>query len=38
MKINPRFSLERFTRTMPYRDPAERERVVEALRKAGLTD
>jgi adenylate cyclase len=36
MRINPGFSVERFTRTMPYRDPAERERLAQALKKAGL--
>jgi len=36
MKIDPRFSLERFARTLRYRDPADAERVLDALRKAGL--
>ena len=36
MKIDPRFSLERWSRTLRYRDPADSERVLEALRKAGL--
>ena len=37
-KINPKFSLERWSRTTRYRNPADGERVVEALRKAGLPD
>jgi tetratricopeptide (TPR) repeat protein len=36
MKIDPRFSLERWARTMRYRDPADTERSLDALRKAGL--
>jgi len=36
MKIDPRFSLERWARTLRYRDPADAERVLDALRKAGL--
>jgi len=36
MKIDPRFSLERWARTLRYRDPADTERVLDALRKAGL--
>jgi len=38
MRINPGFSVERFTRTMPYRDPAERERLAQALKRGGLPD
>jgi adenylate cyclase len=36
LRINPRFSLERFAQTTPHKDPAVTERVIEALRKAGL--
>ena len=36
MRIDPRFSLERWGRTLRYRDPADTERVLDALRKAGL--
>jgi adenylate cyclase len=36
IKIDPRFSLERWARTVRYRDPADTERVLEAWRKAGL--
>jgi adenylate cyclase len=38
LRINPKFSVERFMRTMPYKDPAARERVAKALIKAGLPD
>jgi adenylate cyclase len=36
MKIDPRFSLERWARTLRYRNPADTERLLEALRKAEL--
>ncbi len=32
----PNFSLERATKRLPYKNPADRERIIEALRKAGL--
>lgn len=36
IKIDPSFSLEYFAKTLPFKDHAETERVVAALRKAGL--
>ena len=36
LRIDPSFSLEYFGKRLPYKDPAETERVVDALRKAGL--
>jgi TolB-like protein/Tfp pilus assembly protein PilF len=36
IKINPKFSLERFVKVHPYKDPAMRERYINSLRKAGL--
>jgi adenylate cyclase len=36
LRIDPSFSLEYFARQSPYKDHAETERVVDALRKAGL--
>jgi len=38
LRINPRFSLDRYMRTLPLKDPTARERFAEALRKAGLPD
>jgi tetratricopeptide (TPR) repeat protein len=36
LNINPSFSLERLAKGLPFKDPAETERVLDALRKAGL--
>ncbi|MDD5762541.1 MAG: hypothetical protein PHP88_08560, partial [bacterium] len=36
LRINPKFSAESFAAKLPYKDPKEKEPVVEALRKAGL--
>jgi tetratricopeptide (TPR) repeat protein len=36
LKINPRFSVERFARVLPYRDRSFIDRTIDALRKAGL--
>jgi adenylate cyclase len=36
LRINPKYSLERLRQMSPYKDPAEVERMVAALRKAGL--
>jgi adenylate cyclase len=36
LKINPRFSLEHFAKIPPYKNQADTERLVGALRKAGL--
>jgi TolB-like protein/cytochrome c-type biogenesis protein CcmH/NrfG len=35
-RINPNYSLEHRVQTLPYKDPADFDRVVEGLRKAGL--
>jgi TolB-like protein/Flp pilus assembly protein TadD len=37
LRINPNFSIERRRRVQPFRNPADFERRVEGLRKAGLT-
>lgn len=36
LRMNPQFSLEDFQQRLPYKDPAELERHLAALRKAGL--
>jgi adenylate cyclase len=36
LRIVPKFSLERFAKTAPYKNQAYREQVIDALRKAGL--
>ena len=36
LKINPKFSLEQFAKTVPDRDRVQVDRYVDALRKAGL--
>jgi len=38
LEINPGFSLEQRARVLPYKDPADWERVVDGLCKAGLTE
>jgi len=37
MAINPKYSLEHMRRVMPYKSPATLDRLVNGLRKAGLT-
>ena len=36
LKINPEYSLKHRQRVLPYKDPADFDRIVEGLRKAGL--
>jgi adenylate cyclase len=36
LKINPKFCLESYAKTLPYKDKADIERYIGALRKAGL--
>jgi adenylate cyclase len=36
LRINPKFTVESFTRNLPYKNPFDRDRTVQGLRKAGL--
>jgi adenylate cyclase len=36
LRINPKFSLDHFKKTTPYKDPSEIDKIADALRKAGL--
>jgi adenylate cyclase len=36
LRINPKFSVESFTRILPYKNPSDRERTAQGLRQAGL--
>jgi adenylate cyclase len=38
LKRNPKISLKQVRNRLPYKDPAEAERIIAALRKAGLPD
>jgi adenylate cyclase len=38
LRINPKFTIESYAKTLPYKDKADIEREVSALRKAGLPD
>jgi adenylate cyclase len=36
LRINPKFTVESFTRNIPYKNPSDRDRTAQGLRKAGL--
>jgi adenylate cyclase len=36
LRINPKFTVESYTKILPYKNPADRERTAQALRNAGL--
>jgi adenylate cyclase len=36
LRINPKFSIDRWTRNMPYKNEADKELIISALHKAGL--
>ncbi len=38
IKRNPKFSVKRFAKASPFKDPAELKRALDALRKAGLPE
>ena len=36
LRINPKFSVDYWAKTMPYRNETDKELIITALRKAGL--
>ena len=36
LRINPKFTVESFMRNVPYKNPSDRDRTIQGLRKAGL--
>jgi adenylate cyclase len=38
LRLNPKLSVKKFAKKSPVRDKAERERIIGALRKAGLPE
>lgn len=38
LRIDPKFSAQRYARTFPYKDPALAAHVLELMRKAGLPE
>ncbi|MBF8259203.1 MAG: Tetratricopeptide repeat protein, partial [Actinobacteria bacterium] len=36
LRINPKFTVESFMRNIPYKNPSDRDRTAQGLRKAGL--
>ncbi|MBP2679019.1 MAG: adenylyl cyclase class-3/4/guanylyl cyclase [Deltaproteobacteria bacterium] len=36
LRINPKFTVDSFTRNLPYKNPSDRDRTAQGLRKAGL--
>jgi adenylate cyclase len=36
LRINPKFTVESYTKILPYRNPSDRDRTAQGLRKAGL--
>jgi len=38
LRVQPKFSVERFAKKLPFKDRSETERLIEALRKAGLPE
>ena len=38
LRINPKFSLDYFAKILPYKDQSQNDKIINALRKAGLPD
>ena len=38
LRIDPKFSAQRYARSLPYKDPALTAQALELMRKAGLPD
>ena len=38
MKLNPKFSLKKYEKTIPYKNPEVKNRYIDALRNVGLPE
>jgi adenylate cyclase len=36
LEVNPKFTIDHLRRTLPYKDPAQLDRLLEGLRSAGV--
>jgi hypothetical protein len=36
LRINPKFSLDSYAKMIPYKDQSQTDKIINALRKAGL--
>ncbi len=36
LQLHPKFSLDRFAKALPYKNQADKDHLIDALRKAGL--
>jgi hypothetical protein len=36
LRVNPKFSVDSYAKILPYKDQSETDKVINALRKAGL--
>ena len=38
MKLNPKFSLKKYEKTIPYKNPEVKKRYIDALQNAGIPE